>query len=76
MFWNVYKLMWANTSSAVQLLQNELICLYYTNEEGHNLADINNVVIGDNRVKFYNEILKISNISRTWIFRFQNVEKI
>lgn len=39
------------------------------------MANMNNVVIGDNRIKYYEEILKISNISRTWIFRFQNVEK-
>ena len=34
-----------------------------------------NVVIGENRIKYYDEILKISNISRTWIFKFQNIEK-
>ncbi len=36
---------------------------------------MSNVEIGENRIKYYDEILKISNISRTWIFRFQNVEK-
>lgn len=42
----------------------------------NNIGNIENtVVIGNNHVKFYNEILKISNISRTWIFRFQNIEK-
>lgn len=45
-----------------------------------NINNVNNiestVVIGNNHVKFYNEILKISNITRTWIFRFQNIEKI
>lgn len=39
------------------------------------MANVNNVVIGENRIKYYDEILKISNISRTWVFRFQNVEK-
>lgn len=39
------------------------------------MDNMNSVVIGDNRIKYYDEILKISNISRTWIFRFQNVEK-
>lgn len=33
------------------------------------------VVIGNNHIRYYNEVLKISNISRTWIFRFQNIEK-
>ena len=38
--------------------------------------NISNVIeIGDNHIKYYNDILKISNISRTWIFRFQNIEK-
>ena len=38
--------------------------------------NISNIIeIGDNHIKYYNEILKISNISRTWIFRFQNIEK-
>lgn len=44
------------------------------------IKDVNNientVVIGKNHIKFKNEILKISNISRTWIFKFQNIEKI
>ena len=41
-----------------------------------NVGNIENtVVIGNNHIKFYNENLKISNISRTWVFRFQNVEK-
>ena len=44
-------------------------------KEEDDLANINNVVIGENHIKFYDEILKISNISRTWVFRFQNVEK-
>lgn len=35
----------------------------------------NTVIIGDNHVKFHNEILKISNITRTWVFKFQNIEK-
>ena len=39
------------------------------------MANENSVVIGENCIKFYNEVLKISNISRTWIFRFQNIEK-
>ena len=39
------------------------------------MASVNNVVIGENRIKYYDEILKISNISRTWVFRFQNIEK-
>lgn len=39
------------------------------------MASMNSVVIGENRIKYYDEILKISNISRTWIFRFQNIEK-
>ncbi len=39
------------------------------------MSNINNIVIGENHIKYYNEVLKISNISRTWIFRFQNVEK-
>ncbi|MCI8378395.1 MAG: hypothetical protein HFH72_07725 [Lachnospiraceae bacterium] len=39
------------------------------------MANINNVVIGKNHIKYYDEILKVSNISRTWVFRFQNVEK-
>ena len=46
------------------------------------MKDLNNddrmrsiVEIGNNHIRYYNEILKISNISRTWIFRFQNVEK-
>lgn len=38
--------------------------------------NVNNIVeIGNNHIKYYNEILKISNITRTWIFKFQNVEK-
>ena len=44
-------------------------------KEEDDLANINNVVIGQNHIKFYDEILKILNISRTWVFRFQNVEK-
>lgn len=43
--------------------------------EDNNLVNENEVVIGENRIKYYDEILKISNISRTWVFRFQNVEK-
>lgn len=40
------------------------------------IKNFSNVIeIGNNRIKYYNEILKISNISRTWIFRFQNIEK-
>lgn len=39
------------------------------------MANINSVVIGENRIKYYDEILKISNISRTWIFKYQNIEK-
>ena len=41
-----------------------------------NVDNINSTVeIGNNHIKYYNEILKLSNISRTWIFRFQNIEK-
>lgn len=40
-----------------------------------NVSNINNIIIGDNLIRYQNETLKISNISRTWIFRFQNVEK-
>lgn len=44
-----------------------------------NINNVNNikntVVIGHNHIKYYDEILKISNISRTWIFLFQNIEK-
>lgn len=44
-----------------------------------NIKNVNNientVEIGNNHLKFHNEILKISNISRTWIFKFQNIEK-
>ena len=41
-----------------------------------NAENINSIVeIGNNHLKYFNEILKISNISRTWIFRFQNIEK-
>lgn len=41
-----------------------------------NINNINHmVVIGNNHIRYYNEVLKISNISRTWIFRFQNIEK-
>ncbi|MCH5209796.1 MAG: hypothetical protein J1F01_02425 [Oscillospiraceae bacterium] len=41
-----------------------------------NVDNVSNIVeIGNNHIKYYNETLKISNISRTWIFRFQNVEK-
>lgn len=36
---------------------------------------MNNVIIGDDSIKYYDEILKISNISRTWIFKFENIEK-
>ncbi len=39
------------------------------------MANIDNVVIGENRIKYYDEVLKISNISRTWIFKFQNIQK-
>lgn len=34
-----------------------------------------NIVIDKNNISYENEVLKISNISRTWIFRFQNKEK-
>lgn len=34
-----------------------------------------NIEIDKNSICYGNEILKISNISRTWIFRFQNKEK-
>ncbi len=34
-----------------------------------------NIEIGDNSIHFNNESLKISNIARTWIFRYQNIEK-
>lgn len=44
-----------------------------TNLKTQNINDI--IEIGKNHIKYYNEILKISNISRTWIFRFQNIEK-
>lgn len=44
-----------------------------------NIKNVNNientVIIGNNHIKFHNEILKISNISRTWVFKFQNIEK-
>ena len=44
-----------------------------------NIKDVDNiestVVIGNNHIKFYNEVLKISNITRTWVFRYQNIEK-
>lgn len=36
---------------------------------------VDKIVIGENHIKYYDEILKITNISRTWIFRFQNIEK-
>lgn len=39
------------------------------------MSCINNVVIGENRIKYYDEVLKISNISRTWVFKYQNHEK-
>ena len=39
------------------------------------MANINNLVIGDNYIKYYDEILKISNISRTWIFKYLNLDK-
>lgn len=40
------------------------------------MSNINHmVVIGNNHIRYYDEVLKISNISRTWIFRFQNIEK-
>lgn len=39
------------------------------------MDNINNVIIGNNLIRYQNETLKVSNISRTWIFRFQNVEK-
>ena len=39
------------------------------------MANINNVVIGENRIRYFDEILKISNISRTWVFKYQNIEK-
>lgn len=43
----------------------------------NNVDNIDNiVVIGNNHIKFYNDVLKISNITRTWIFRFQNIEKL
>lgn len=35
-----------------------------------------NIEIGKNYMRYNDEILKISNISRTWIFRFQNRERI
>jgi len=34
-----------------------------------------NIIIGKNCIRYYNEVLKASNVSRTWIFRFHNVEK-
>ena len=34
-----------------------------------------NIEIDKNNISYENEVLKISNISRTWIFRFQNKEK-
>ena len=39
------------------------------------MTNLNKVIIGDNRIKFYDEILKVSNISRTWVFKYQNIEK-
>ena len=35
----------------------------------------NNIEIDKNSICYGNEVLKISNISRTWIFKFQNKEK-
>lgn len=34
-----------------------------------------NIEIDKNSICYGNEVLKISNISRTWIFRFENKEK-
>jgi len=34
-----------------------------------------NIKIGNNFIRFHNKSLKLSNISRTWIFRFDNIEK-
>lgn len=34
-----------------------------------------NIEIDKNSICYGNEVLKISNISRTWIFKFQNKEK-
>lgn len=39
------------------------------------MAYTNNVIICDNWIRYYGETLKVSNISRTWIFKFQNIEK-
>ncbi len=34
-----------------------------------------NIEIDKNSICYGNEVLKISNISRTWIFKFENKEK-
>ena len=40
------------------------------------MSDVNgNIEIGKNCIKYGDEVLKISSISRVWIFRFQNREK-
>lgn len=39
------------------------------------MDNISNVIIGNNLIKYQDKTLKVSNISRTWIFRFQNIEK-
>lgn len=39
------------------------------------MVNKNDVVIGENRIKYYDEVLRISNISRTWVFKFDNIEK-
>lgn len=39
------------------------------------MADINKVMIEENRIRYNSEVLKVSNISRTWIFKYQNIEK-
>ena len=35
-----------------------------------------NIEIGNNHMRYNDEVLKISNISRIWVFRFRNREKI
>jgi len=34
-----------------------------------------NIEIGNNFIRFHNKSLKLSSIARSWIFKFQNIEK-
>ena len=34
-----------------------------------------NIKIGNNSIQFHDKIFKLSNMTRSWIFRFQNIEK-